>query len=220
MTKMDSYVAKILQEHLPSDIKKEDAVWFHKQSGQWIAKHRTLEIIAVKCGVYFNDPVIIESDVANGICVLSATGHIPVESIDGGLRICRSEWSIGEASPANCKNQYPAAMAEKRAKDRVILKLLGLHGYVYSDQEIDTTDQPAKKTKKEVMQDAAENSAGEVDYYELAGDVEEALCSCTDLKRLGDVWKQNSNNLRWIKEFDAGLYENLNDTKNELKERL
>ena len=44
-------------------------------------------------------------------------------------------WSIGEVAPNNCKNAYPFAMAEKRAKDRVILKLAGLHGYVYSEDE-------------------------------------------------------------------------------------
>ena len=48
-----------------------------------------------------------------------------------------SEWSIGEASPTNNKNAYPFAMAEKRAKDRVILKLIGLHGMVYSEIEAD-----------------------------------------------------------------------------------
>ena len=41
----------------------------------------------------------------------------------------KSEWSIGEVSPhPTSKNSYPYAMAEKRAKDRVILKLVGLHG--------------------------------------------------------------------------------------------
>ena len=44
---------------------------------------------------------------------------------------------MGEASPKNNKNAYPWAMAEKRAKDRVILKLIGLHGLVYSEQEAD-----------------------------------------------------------------------------------
>ena len=48
-----------------------------------------------------------------------------------------SEWSIGEASPKNNKNAYPWAMAEKRAKDRVILKLLGFAGEVYSEEEAD-----------------------------------------------------------------------------------
>ena len=49
----------------------------------------------------------------------------------------KSEWSIGEAAPYNNKNSYPFAMAEKRAKDRVILKLVGLHGDVYSEDEAD-----------------------------------------------------------------------------------
>ena len=44
------------------------------------------------------------------------------------------EWSFGEAMGYNLKNNYPFAMAEKRAKDRVILKLAGLHG-VYSEEE-------------------------------------------------------------------------------------
>ena len=75
----------------------------------------------------------------------------------------RSEWSIGEAASYNNKNSYPFAMAEKRAKDRVILKLVGLHGDVYSEDEADAfkesrpegmtaSAQPAKKepVKKEV----------------------------------------------------------------------
>ena len=37
----------------------------------------------------------------------------------------------------NCRNDYPFAMAEKRAKDRVILKLLGVAGDTYSEEEAD-----------------------------------------------------------------------------------
>ena len=48
-----------------------------------------------------------------------------------------TEWSFGEASPYNNKNGYPYAMAEKRAKDRVILKLIGMHGDTYSEDEAD-----------------------------------------------------------------------------------
>jgi hypothetical protein len=47
----------------------------------------------------------------------------------------RSEWATGEAAPYNNKNGYPLAMAEKRAKDRVILKLLQAHGALYSEDE-------------------------------------------------------------------------------------
>jgi hypothetical protein len=44
--------------------------------------------------------------------------------------------SYGESSPKNTKNSYPYAMAEKRAYDRCVLKLLGLHGFVYSEDEM------------------------------------------------------------------------------------
>ena len=54
-----------------------------------------------------------------------------------------SEWSFGEAAPYNNKNNYPFAMAEKRAKDRVILKLVGLHGDTYSQAEADEFEEEA-----------------------------------------------------------------------------
>ena len=44
----------------------------------------------------------------------------------------------GEASPNNCKAPYPFAMAEKRLKDRLILKLINAYEYgIYSDPEAD-----------------------------------------------------------------------------------
>jgi hypothetical protein len=48
----------------------------------------------------------------------------------------RTEWATGEAAPYNNKNGYPFAMAEKRGKDRVILKLLnGSEAGLYSEEE-------------------------------------------------------------------------------------
>jgi hypothetical protein len=55
----------------------------------------------------------------------------------------RVEWSIGEAlvnvnyRVSGKQAAYVYAMAEKRAKDRVILKLIELHGLVYSEEEAD-----------------------------------------------------------------------------------
>src|SRR5688572_23809218 len=54
----------------------------------------------------------------------------------------RVEWSTGETNPTNYhvtgkQPAYPWAMSEKRAKDRVILKLVGIHGLVYSEVEAD-----------------------------------------------------------------------------------
>jgi hypothetical protein len=52
-----------------------------------------------------------------------------------GIRI----WTTGEATKANCRNPYYAAMCEKRLKDRLTLKLLGVHGIggIYSEDEAD-----------------------------------------------------------------------------------
>ena len=39
-------------------------------------------------------------------------------------------------------------MAEKRAIDRAILKLLGLHGFIYSEDEMDLSQTNKQKIKK------------------------------------------------------------------------
>ena len=64
-------------------------------------------------------------------------------------------FEVGEASKANCKNDYPYAMAFKRLFDRVVLKLCKLaYSGVYSDSEADEFKQrfeePEKVTKKHV----------------------------------------------------------------------
>ena len=46
--------------------------------------------------------------------------------------------SFGEASPANTKQPYPVAMAEKRALSRVILKIAGFYKFgVFGEDESD-----------------------------------------------------------------------------------
>ncbi len=102
-----------------------DACW--DCHGVWVVYHRVLEQIAAQAGITFDPPVIIEADGANGIATICVTGHLKEQTV----------WSIGEASPNNNKNAYCWAMAEKRAKDRVVLKLIGLHGDVYSEEEAD-----------------------------------------------------------------------------------
>lgn len=96
----------------------------------WAIKHKVCEQIAADKGITFDLPVVVESDSANKTVALIVTGHMGD----------RTEWSFGEASPGNCKNQYPYSMAEKRGKDRVILKLIGLHGDVHSDEEFDPAE--------------------------------------------------------------------------------
>ena len=47
--------------------------------------------------------------------------------------------SYGEASPGNTRNEYPVAMAEKRALSRAVLKMEGFYKYgAYGEDEADS----------------------------------------------------------------------------------
>ena len=93
--------------------------------GTPVILHKALERVAAHKGITFDTPVVVESEISQKNVALYCVGHLGD----------KSEWSFGEAAPYNNKIPYPYAMAEKRAKDRVILKLVGLHGYVYSEDE-------------------------------------------------------------------------------------
>lgn len=127
---LDPRIEAIRKEY---DLSKDD-FWQIPQNRQWVCKHAALEVVATKANVIFSPPTIIQADTANGIAVLSVSGTLGA----------RTEWSTGEASQKNCKNAYPWAMAEKRAKDRVVLKLVGIHGLVYSEDEADDFKAPVQ----------------------------------------------------------------------------
>ncbi len=99
--------------------------------GTLVMYHKYVEQVAATAKIMFGVPTVIEGSAEKGIVALLVSGQIH----DGADT--RTEWSIGEAAPNNNKNAYPYAMAEKRAKDRVALKLLGLHGLVFSEEEAD-----------------------------------------------------------------------------------
>jgi hypothetical protein len=104
-----------------------DEVWEVRRGGTWAVKHSALERVAAAQGITFDEPKPLEARGPDQCAALIVTGRMGA----------RSEWSIGEAAPGNNKNAYPYAMAEKRGKDRVILKLLNAHGAVYSEAEAD-----------------------------------------------------------------------------------
>jgi hypothetical protein len=105
----------------------DTACWELPQNKTLVVLHKALERVAAHKKITFDPPTIVESDINSKNVVIVVTGHLGE----------KSEWSFGEAAPYNNKNAYPFAMAEKRAKDRVILKLVGLHGYAYSEEEAD-----------------------------------------------------------------------------------
>tara|TARA_R100001594_G_scaffold9709_1_gene23562 strand:- start:188 stop:589 length:402 start_codon:yes stop_codon:yes gene_type:complete len=92
--------------------------------GTPVMYHKYIEQIAVIEGIQLDAPVIIRNDPGD-VCIL----------VSGTLGD-HTEWSFGEASKSNNKNAYPFAMAEKRGKDRVILKLAGMSGHIYSDVDV------------------------------------------------------------------------------------
>jgi len=108
-----------------------DEIW-EVHGSTWVVKHKALERVAVEAGIVWLRPSVQVCDLANKIAVICAFGKLGE----------REEWSFGEASPANNKNSYPVAMAEKRARDRVILKLLVTHGSLYSESEAEEFSQP------------------------------------------------------------------------------
>lgn len=148
---------------------RQDAFWQHKQSGQWLIKHRDLEIAAGRAKITFEQPVILEAKAGESVAMI-VTGTL------GEMK----EWSIGEASPKNTQQAYPYAMAEKRAKDRVILKLFGIHGHAYSEEEADDFKQPQRQ--KQIQK--REPNDMEFEAYKMG------LEQATNLEELKGVWVQ------------------------------
>jgi hypothetical protein len=127
----------------------KDSLW--DCHGTWVLKHSACETIAANRGITFDEPLIIESDADKSIAIVMVKGYLGD----------KFEWTFGEATPKNSKNSYPYAMAEKRAKDRIILKLIGLHGDVYSEDEADVfKDEIAAQEKldKRVEQERVDTS--------------------------------------------------------------
>jgi hypothetical protein len=103
-----------------------EAEMWEVRPGAWAVKHSAIESIVAEQGIKFDRPSVIEVNTAEKIMVICVFGTLGE----------RTEWSFGEASPANCKIAYPASIAEKRAKDRVAIKLLNASGHaIYSDEE-------------------------------------------------------------------------------------
>ncbi|MBB3019258.1 hypothetical protein FHR70_002312 [Microvirga lupini] len=145
-------------------------VW--RVQGTAVVYHKTLERIAAQANVVFDEPKIIRAE--RDEAVIQVTGRM-------GERV---EWSIGEAligvnyRVSGKQAAYVYAMAEKRAKDRVILKLIELHGYVYSEEEADEFKQGRPgfaDPHVEVEKTEAQPQKGRVEAAASDGKVEDDL---------------------------------------------
>ena len=170
--------------------------------GTYVLLHKALEKVAAHRKVVFDAPQILIANVSAKEVVVLVTGRM------GEL----SEWSIGEAAPYNNKNSYPFAMAEKRAKDRVILKLVGLHGDVYSEDEADefketrpaqVNSQPQSEPEPVAPEPAPEPAAEKVESLDWTEQQAKFFCK-TCIKTLRDNTTVDGLKSHW-KSFQAEI---------------
>ena len=114
--------------------------------GTPVVLHKYIEIIGAKLNVSIDSLDVVEANAEKGIVSMKCVASIKDRQVI----------SYGECSPKNNKNAYPYAMAEKRAVDRCILKLANLHGFVYSENEIDDKEPSSKPKTAEKKVIAAE----------------------------------------------------------------
>ena len=143
------------------ELTKDDRWELRKNSGKWIITHDACEKIAELEGIVFDPPVIVNYQPT----IITETGE-KVQQVKWGKQFwkpawagtCQKKtgdvamivtgyktenpdykiWTTGEANALNCTAEYYMAMAEKRAKDRVILKLINAYEQgIYSDVEAD-----------------------------------------------------------------------------------
>ncbi|MBP1296999.1 MULTISPECIES: hypothetical protein [Bradyrhizobium] len=116
-----------------------DSIW--EVQGTPVVKHKDVERLGAAIGIKWTKPEILRAERDEAVILVMGEAN------------GKTEWSIGEALISkenevggNYKVKgkmaaYPYAMAEKRAKDRVILKLADLHGDAYSSEEADDFNQ-------------------------------------------------------------------------------
>lgn len=116
--------------------------FFKAPQGFWIITRTGVEKIQRGIGATVHFETVPEfSDVDKGLYVIRAQGFIemkkPNEKTGKAEEVVKVVESFGEASPKNCRNSYPIAMAEKRALARVVLKMADLYELgVYSEDEM------------------------------------------------------------------------------------
>jgi hypothetical protein len=188
MNTADKKIAEVLAKF---DEPMAGNVW--RVQGTAVIYHKTLERIAAQAKISFDEPKVIRAE--RDEAVIQVTGRM-------GERV---EWSIGEAligvnyRVSGKQAAYVYAMAEKRAKDRVILKLIELHGFVYSEEEADEfkhsrpgyAEQPAEverpETEKTKVEVTADGSAE--DELKLKIKKAKSINAVTDLMLHADTQK-------------------------------
>ena len=198
MAKIPEQLKQIFQE---LQLAPQDAVW--DCHGTPVVLHKALELVAAHKKITFEPPVMIEANAESKTVVMLVTGRM-------GDQV---EWSIGEATPYNNKNSYPFAMAEKRAKDRVILKLINVAGYVYSEEEADDfkASRPQRAAAPEPAPEPAaqepERSAWETWANSAMNKIKKLASEEGGASKLTGWLSGNMKDLKGLKAADQQLFE-------------
>ena len=171
----------------------------------WIALHKFLERAAQMAGIIFDEPKIFNLQPDE------------IALFVNGKKGDFSAWAIGEASNLNLtktSKNYRWAMAEKRAKDRVILKLLGIAGDMYSEEEADEFKE--KKPEKTDFEKSAtaEKRANTIAVKKAINEGKDELPGRTE-EKLKDDFTKTLQHLVNIKSW-----KNLNNTQIDFINRL
>lgn len=180
-----------------------DNIW--RVQGTAVIYHKTLERIAAQAKIQFDVPTVLRAEKEEA--VLMVVGRM-------GDRL---EWSIGEATigmnyrVSGKQAAYPYAMAEKRAKDRVILKLIELSGDVYSEEEADEFKDAAPSRSGSVRQtEAAEQTGADTSSSGKSAPVEPE--EVTEIKRkISEKTKAADVTELMLKEETQSLLADLSD---------
>ena len=209
MSKIPQKLVQILEQlgHTP-----QSATW--DCHGTPVVLHKVLEQVAAAQGITFDTPTMIEADADKKKVVMLVSGRL-------GDAV---EWSVGEAVPYNNKNSYPYAMAEKRAKDRVILKLIGVAGFVYSEEEADDFQATRPSNVTSAPQQPAAEPPAPPPLEDIPFDdnpwrdwVDQEKAKLADMVKLGALhgWARSTEKQRQdLQEADRELYAELFDYYN------
>ncbi len=178
-----------------------DEIWKVRE-GAFAVKHRALERIAAEQQVLQEGLPILENCNQE-----SKTAVVLITMRKNGRMVS----SFGEAAPYNNKNGYPVAMAEKRAIDRCILKLLQIHGAVYSESEADEFQDPGDGQKGRLMRST-----------QMARDVmkqlQDGLRNAADQEHLDEWRKAHKEQIRALpQDYAQQLSEEYDERVDELR---
>ena len=157
-----------------------------KHSGQMLIKHNACERIASHEGIKYSEPRFLKVERDHSVLYCAATlGD-------------KMEWTIGEADlKSNCFNKYVHSMSEKRCKGRLILKLIGVYGDIYTSEETFVDDFESVTTNTRLASDKQKklvaNLRNELGHQPL-DDTEYDSMTMADASTLITLYNEEKNN--------------------------